>query len=175
MGIIYDAHEFKTGAEFLDESVEMVFMASANTMNDYLAVYEDGYIGFVTFFPSDELGWGANHGNWEWAMRMATVRRVDFVPAVSPGFDNSLIERFNSRSVRPRKCTEYYDERWSTAILAKARTVMIHSFNSWSEGTAIEPVVERENYSLSDQNWCGKDPEAFMTRTAAWITKFRNA
>jgi hypothetical protein len=52
MGRVYDAHELKTGAEFLDEdSEEMVFMGIAVTMNDYLSVYEDGYIVCVHLSP----------------------------------------------------------------------------------------------------------------------------
>jgi glycoprotein endo-alpha-1,2-mannosidase len=174
MGIIYDAQELKTGAEFLDEhSEEMVFMGIPVTRNDYVSVYEDGYIGFVTFFASDDVGWGASHDHWEFIGRMARASGLDFVPTVSPGFDESVLGKWDKRKPRPRKCFAYYDERWTTALHARPKIVMIHSFNSWSEGSAIEPVVNRENYALSDDVWCGTDSMAFMARTAGWIDRFR--
>jgi glycoprotein endo-alpha-1,2-mannosidase len=173
MGIIYNAHELKTGAEFLDETTDMLFMAAALSMNDYLAVYDDGYIGAVTFFASDETSWGANHANWGMFANIARDRRIDFIPTVSPGFNDTARGKWNGKAVRSRKCTEYYDQRWSAALATNVTTVMINSFNGWADGTAIEPVVERVNYTLTNDVWCGDDPEVFLARTTAWVKHFR--
>jgi hypothetical protein len=173
MGIIYAAQELKTGAEFLDETTDMLFMAVGSSMGDFLSIYDDGYIGTVTFFASDGASWGADHANWALFATLARERRIDFIPTVSPGFNDTVRGRFGGKALRARGCTDYYDRRWSAAVLTNVTTVMINSFNGWSDGTAIEPIVERVNYTITNDVWCGNDPEAFLTRTASWIQHFR--
>jgi hypothetical protein len=97
------------------------------------------------------------------------------VPTVSPGYNDSVVERWNMRWTRDRQCSAYYDTRWTAAIESTPDIVLINSFNAWSEGSVIEPVIEVGNYTLSDQLWCGTDPEYFLARTAAWAARFRQA
>jgi hypothetical protein len=81
---------------------------------------------------------------------MSADRSIEFVPTVSPRFNNSAVDRWGFRAICGRQYSGYYDARWTAAVAEGTSVVMIHSFNSWSEGTAIEPPVDRENYSLTD-------------------------
>jgi hypothetical protein len=174
VALVQDAHELKQGAEFIDEVRDrMSFVATAASLQHVIDIFEDGYLGLTTFFPSDEAGWAAHQRNWKAAAAGARERGILFVPAVSPGFDDSPVNHWNSRWTRSRNCASYYDARWAAAIEAQPDAVMINSFNSWSEGSGIEPAVEKGNYSLSDDIWCGKDPDVFVRRTAEWVAKFR--
>jgi glycoprotein endo-alpha-1,2-mannosidase len=143
VGIVYDAQDVQAGAEFLMGASEMRFMATSLSRAHYLGAFEAGFLGFVTYFPSDDIGWASNHENWNQIAEMSADRGIEFVPTVSPGFNNSAINRWGFRALRSRQCSAYYDARWGAAIAEGTRVVMIHSFNSWSEGTAIEPVAER--------------------------------
>jgi glycoprotein endo-alpha-1,2-mannosidase len=174
VAVVHDAHELKQGAEFVDEMRDrMSFVATALSLQHVIDAFEDGYLGITTFFPSDEAGWAANHRNWKAAAAGARERGVMFVPTVSPGFDDSLVSHWNGKWIRSRNCAGYYDARWAAAIETAPDVVMINSFNNWLEGSGIEPAVEKGNYSLSDDIWCGKDPDFFIRRTAEWVAKFR--
>jgi hypothetical protein len=92
-----------------------------------------------------------------------------FVPTVSPGYDDSVIYRSNSRWIRPRDRSSYYDTGWIAAISVRADIAIVNSFNAWHEGS----VIDRENCTLTDSRWCGIDPHYFLTRTSIWATPFK--
>jgi glycoprotein endo-alpha-1,2-mannosidase len=151
----------------------MRFMATGLSRAHYLGAFEAGFLGFVTYFPSDDIGWASHHDNWKEIAAMSADRSIEFVPTVSPGFNNSAVDRWRFHTIRSRQCSGYYDARWAAAVAEGTSVVMIHSFNSWSEGTAIEPAADRENYSLTDDIWCGKDPNFFVNKTAEWIKRYK--
>jgi hypothetical protein len=173
LAIIYNSQELRTCAELLDENQDMAFMASALTANDFFAIYEEGFLGFLTFFASDQLSWASDAANWKDLSENARRRKMEFIPAVSPGYNNTPTANWDRKGIKSRGCAAYYDERWSAAIYSQAHTVMINSFNGWHEGSVIEPVVNRVNYTLSDDLWCSDDPEFFIKRTVDWISLFR--
>jgi hypothetical protein len=173
VGLMYDAHRFKDSARFLDQTPEMVFLASALSYSDFLAAFEDGYRGFATFFASDQASWASSHDNWKQLSEISKDRGMLFVPGVSPGYNDAVIERWNTRWHRARNCSSYYDERWRAAIESRGDIVMVNSFNLWPEGSVIEPVIDHENYTLNDNLWCGTDPEYFLLRTAKWAREFK--
>jgi glycoprotein endo-alpha-1,2-mannosidase len=172
LAIVYDVHELRGSLEVLEATPEMVFMASAVSRGDFLGAFEDGYVGFVTFFATDEASWGSQHWNWRELGEIARERGVEFVPTVSPGYNDSVIDRWHFRAARGRGCSDYYDDRWRSAIDANPTAIMINSFNDWTMGTAIEPVIERENYTLNDNIWCGREPDVFMRKTGEWARKY---
>jgi glycoprotein endo-alpha-1,2-mannosidase len=173
VGLIYDADSFKAGAEFLQRHTEMAFFATGGSQNDYFGVFESGYLGFVTFGPSEDTSWASNQQNWRPLAAMSRERRIDFVPTVSPGFNGSAVGRWGFHGPKSRKCAGYYDARWTAAIDVAPDAILVHSFNSWHEGSAIEPVVERTNYTLSDDIWCGTEPDFFIKKTAEWVRTYK--
>jgi glycoprotein endo-alpha-1,2-mannosidase len=142
-------------------------------MGNFLSAFEDGYSGFVTYYASDEVSWGSDHNHWMVLASAAFERDMLFVPTVSPGFNDSVIDRWNMRQVKSRDCSRFYDSRWDRAVDVKPEVIMINSFNDWPMGTTIEPVVDRENYTLNDRIWCGRDGNFFVKRTKDWVAKFK--
>jgi hypothetical protein len=173
VGIVYDAHLFKEATAFIENTPEMSFLAAALTLNDLINVLEEGYRGFVTYFASEAASWASSRSNWKILATSAIERNLIFVPAVSPGYNDSQIDRWNSRWVHSRGCSNFYDWGWTAAIDVAPPIVMVNSFNQWVDGSVIEPVVDRENYTLMEHMWCGTDPSFFLDRTDFWAKQFK--
>jgi len=173
--VVYDAHVLKGAAELVARNPDLGLLATGLSFGDFLSVFEDGFLGFLTYFASDGASWGSDHKNWESFSAIASDRGMLFVPAVSPGYNDSAANPWNSHALRGRECDAYYATRWGAAIESRADIVMVNSWNSWTEGSAIEPVVGTAARPLTDAVWCGTDAHHFVEKTAEWIGRFKEA
>jgi glycoprotein endo-alpha-1,2-mannosidase len=104
---------------------------------------DGGFDGAYSYFATDSFSHGSSPSNWP---AMATFLRqsgMDFLPSVSPGYDDSKIRPWNAQNKRARRDGGYYRDLWDAAIASGADRVTITSFNEWGEGTQIEPAVSR--------------------------------
>jgi glycoprotein endo-alpha-1,2-mannosidase len=173
--VIYDAHSLQESWQFLAPIGGVTFLGSANGLNDFFGMFEEGYAGFLTYFAGEELTWCGNPENWPQLAASARERGMVFIPAVAPGYNNSAVTRWNARMHRPRNCSDYYDRRWVSALATEPDIILINSFNDWPEGSAIEPAVEKPGFPLTDHIWCGATPDAnyYLERTREWVEKFK--
>jgi len=69
--------------------------------------------------------------------------KVEFIPSVGPGYDDTSIRPWNKQNSKSRADGEYYSKYWDEAIKLKPKIISITSFNEWHEGTQIEPATEK--------------------------------
>ncbi|KAJ1448548.1 hypothetical protein M885DRAFT_574187 [Pelagophyceae sp. CCMP2097] len=99
----------------------------------------------------------------------------EFVPCVSPGYDDVRVRPWNAANQRGRANGEYYDAMWRSALESGSRTVAITSFNEWHEGTQIEPSVPKKprRQGVADySDYLPNAPNFFLDKTRKWIDKF---
>jgi len=99
------------------------------------------------------------------------------LPSVGPGYDARATGDIR---VKSRRNGATYDSMWHAAIAAKPDGVTITSFNEWHEGTQIEPASNTAGsaYLSYDGAWGlhgAAAQSAYLTRTAYWAMRFRNA
>ena len=64
--------------------------------------------------------------------------KVDFIPSVGPGYDDTSIRPWNKQNSRSRADGEYYSKYWNEAIKLKPKIISITSFNEWHEESPLE-------------------------------------
>jgi glycoprotein endo-alpha-1,2-mannosidase len=173
VAIVQNAHELRGSLELFEAFPDMSFMATSYGLNEFAGTFEDGHTGFVTFFASDGGSWGSNGENWPQLKEKAAAKGVDFIPTVAPGFNETAVVKWAGHSGRWRNCSVYYDARWQLALDNDPPVVLVHSFNDWQAGSVVEPAVERVNYSLSDDVWCGNDGDYYVKETREWVGRFK--
>jgi glycoprotein endo-alpha-1,2-mannosidase len=99
-------------------------------------------------------------------------------PDVSPGFDNREAVATGQHFV-DRQNGAHYDAMWQAAIAAGPEWIGVVSFDEWHEGTQIEPAVDHSAGSRTYTGYAGAwgstaadAPDAYLNRTAYWVTKF---
>jgi len=75
-------------------------------------VEEAGFDGAYTYFAALGFTPGSNPQNWPSIKRALAKRGKLFVPAVGPGYDDTLIRPWNAHNVRDRRLGDYYDTMW---------------------------------------------------------------
>lgn len=171
--IIYDAQKMDSSALMFRQFKNVEFYATAPNWEDFLGIYEDGYSGFVSYYASDGFTWGSTLENWNLISENSKKRDIEFVPTVAPGYDDHIINLWNSRQKKSRLCDQYYNNMWRTAFEINPPIILINSFNNWVEGTSIEPAISKDTFVLNKDNWCGNEPQFYMERTAKYIKTFK--
>jgi molecular chaperone DnaK len=88
---------------------------------------------------ADGLTFGRFDGGYDWAR--ALPEESLYVPAVSPGFAPAWSD--DPGLVVDRRAGDEYRESWELARAVRPPAlVVIDSFNSWSDGTQIEPAAQ---------------------------------
>merc|ERR1712187_587447 len=97
-----------------------------------------------------------------------------FIPAVGPGYDDTLIRPWNAQNVRPRRNGGYYDEMWRVATNLWPHAVSITSYNEWGEGTQIEPAIPYTSpQGRKYQDYLPNSPDYYLKKTAEWAGAFK--
>jgi len=175
--LIQDAQHLDNTMESLSKIrrtyLDCFFIGCFNTLSEYTEGVQDGFDAVSTFYPTDEFTWASNTSNWKLLREEMKSRSVPFIASVSPGYDSTR-SSFNKFSPVMRNGGKHYDERWQKAIAIGSNIVLVNSYNNWVENTGIEPVIETSNYGLTDTNWKGSDPNAFITATRKWTKRLMN-
>eukprot|EP00927_Polykrikos_kofoidii_P017967 TRINITY_DN18250_c0_g1_i1.p1 TRINITY_DN18250_c0_g1~~TRINITY_DN18250_c0_g1_i1.p1 ORF type:complete len:401 (+),score=50.35 TRINITY_DN18250_c0_g1_i1:101-1303(+) len=138
-------------------------------------VRDAGFDGSYTYFAALGFTPGASPKKWKGIDTALRRHGKKFVPAVGPGYDDTLIRPWNAHNVRGRRGGGYYDAMWKEAVDLHPHAVSITSYNEWGEGTQIEPAVP---YTSSQgrryQDYSPDPPEFYLTRTRAWIDRLHS-
>mmetsp|Transcript_93809 Transcript_93809/g.265325 ORF Transcript_93809/g.265325 Transcript_93809/m.265325 type:complete len:394 (-) Transcript_93809:90-1271(-) len=138
-------------------------------------VEEGGFDGAYTYFAALGFTPGSNPRNWPSIKRALDKRGKLFVPAVGPGYDDTLVRPWNAHNVRDRRQGGYYDGMWESAVDLQPHAVSVTSYNEWGEGTQIEPAQPYTSpQGRRYQDYLPEGPDFYLRRTAHWAGEFRN-
>ncbi|MDQ6876431.1 MAG: glycoside hydrolase family 99-like domain-containing protein [Candidatus Dormibacteraeota bacterium] len=115
-------------------------MYIVDSFSDQAAAVFDGLYTFAPFGPSYPYDPIALYNKYQSASAVAKAHNKVFVPAVSPGFDDSVIRA--PSMIIPRTNHETYVGTWYIALSAQPDWVFIDSWNEWHEATELEPSSE---------------------------------
>lgn len=137
-------------------------------------VREAGFDGFYTYFASDGFSYGSSWRNWRSLAAFARASSLEFVACVGPGYLDTRVRPWNSRSSRARLAGRYYTSAWEAAMAAGPDTVAVTSFNEWHEGTQVEPAAARTcgDYRYEDYGEGGEG--MYLDITRRWSDKLAN-
>ncbi|CBY15972.1 unnamed protein product [Oikopleura dioica] len=96
-----------------------------------------------SYFAAIDFSFGCTPKNWKRIVSTLSKNKVEFIPSVGPGYDDTSIRPWNKQNSKSRADGEYYSKYWDEAIKLKPKIISITSFNEWHEGTQIEPAIEK--------------------------------
>merc|ERR1712232_309871 len=136
---------------------------------DKAFVENGGFDGAYSYFASDGFTGGSNSRNWK---NIADVLRGSgkrFVPAVGPGYIDTLVRPWNGQNIKDREGGAYYDRMWQRAIDINPWAVSITSYNEWGEGTQIEAAVPYTSpKGRSYLDYGPAQPDFYLRKTKQW-------
>lgn len=115
-------------------------------------IVSGGFDGFYTYFAANEFTYGSSWRNWKGLGNFARKNGLMFVPSVGPGYVDTRVRPWNSKTIRARNNGKYYRVAWKSALQSQPHLISITSFNEWHEGTQIEPAIAKsyQNYTYLD-------------------------
>ena len=143
-------------------------LGTGSSKNEAFNALDDGFNGFVSFYPSDYFSSLADPNTWKFDVSDFKSRGFLYIPTVSPGFNMSAKSLQFSRLSRSRRGGIRYEQQWKKAIDSHPEAILINSFNNWHDGTSIEPISIDPNYPIDNNIWAGNDSNVFMTLTKKW-------
>jgi glycoprotein endo-alpha-1,2-mannosidase len=149
-------------------------IGTAQNAAEALDAREDGVDAIVSFYAAGEDSELADPRNWREVAETLAKRGIGFVPTIAPGINETALSVQMAHRARSRKNGEYYDRMWEAVIASGADTVLINSFNNWSQGTVIEPVSHNMKFPLNEDIWVGTDANYFLKKTREWIDRYRS-
>lgn len=159
---------------FHDSLNDCIFLATGINQDDHMIAFENGFDGFITYYPNQIVSYYGNYSNWDLVAHQILERNFIFVPTVSPGVNETAISIQYSYKSQSRQNGKYYAKMWEHAISINSDIVMINSFNNWYDGTVIEPISLNPKFPLNSNIWAGSDSYYFIKETAKYISKFKN-
>ena len=155
-----------------DQSRDLFFLSTIKDHSQLSLILEDGFQGIYTYPGPETSEWSAQQSNWKLLNDNCVSRGLLFIPTVVPGFNNKR-NAYNNH-FQSRMDGEYYKQAFRQASNSGASLILIDSFNDWPKGTNIEPIVPREDYPPTYDNWASKGgPEYYMNLTKSLISEFK--
>lgn len=136
---------------------------------------EGGFDGFYTYFASDGFTYGSSSENWAGLSEWASDHDMSFIPCVGPGYLDTRVRPWNTKTTRPRENGSYFDRLFEMAIQVEPQVIAITSFNEWHEGTQIEPAVPKTIEGYIYQDYAPLEPDYYLNRTRHWVDSFSRA
>lgn len=162
---------------FFDElrnTYDSFFVAVTTDRQYMIAALEIGVDAICSFVASDGSVWSAEIHNWKEIVRDCNDRSLEFLPTVAPGFFNEKTSPEGKELRRDRQNGAYYEGMWRSAINSGAAVVVINSFNSWIDGTMIEPIYSRDMYIADSFSWVNDgDPGFYLRLTQKYAREFK--
>ena len=129
------------------------------------SILEAGFDGFYTYFGSIGFSYGSTPTKWSLLAKFAMQQKLLFIPSFSPGYDDTRVRPWNSKTSKERKDGRYYKEMFESALAANHGGILsLTSFNEWHEGTQIEPAVPRSN-GFTYLDYSPHSPEYYLQLT----------
>lgn len=111
--------------------------------NDGRFMTNGHFDGFYTYFAADGFVYGSTVRHWPKLASFARENKLLFIPSVGPGYIDTRIRPWNSRTTRSRDGGGYYDKMFEGAIDCAPALISITSYNEWHKGTQIEPAIPK--------------------------------
>lgn len=131
-----------------------------------------GFDGFYTYFGSNGFSFGSTWRHWKSLAAFAYKNKLIFIPSIAPGYIDTRVRPWNTKTTRKREDGKYYNLEWQAAVNAPAKFVSITSFNEWHEGTQIEPAVPKEIDDFKYCDYLPNQPDYYLNLTRQWAEKF---
>ena len=145
-------------------------LGTGSSKNEAFNALDDGFNGFVSYYPSDYFSTLADPNTWKFDVHDFKSRKFLYIPTVSPGFNMSAKNIKFSKLSRSRRGGIRYEQQWKKAIDSEPEVILINSFNNWHYGTSIEPIsVDNPQFPIDNNIWAGNNSQAFMILTKKWI------
>eukprot|EP00929_Paragymnodinium_shiwhaense_P090787 TRINITY_DN50896_c1_g1_i1.p1 TRINITY_DN50896_c1_g1~~TRINITY_DN50896_c1_g1_i1.p1 ORF type:complete len:397 (+),score=62.63 TRINITY_DN50896_c1_g1_i1:23-1213(+) len=135
-----------------------------------------GLDGAYTYFAAQGFTQGSRPALWPDIKGTLARSGKKFMPAVGPGYDDTLIRPWNRQNVRPRDNGQYYRNMWRAAGNLLPHAISITSYNEWGEGTQIEaaaPYTSPGGRRYAD--YVPNPPDYYMKLTKEWTDKILEA
>jgi len=143
---IYNPAAFSTNYDLWAAIIASPSIAQYNpfvivdSFTDDAARVFDGIYTFAPFGPNLPFDPAALYAKYQAACAVARLHGKIFVPAASPGFDDSAVR--TPSTIIPRSDYLTYLETWGIARDSQADWIFIDSWNEWHEATELEPSSE---------------------------------
>lgn len=131
-----------------------------------------GFDGFYTYFAANDFSYGSSWKNWKSLSSFARKNGLLFVPSVGPGYIDTSVRPWNSKTTRERKNGKYYTVAWKSALQTSPPMVSITSFNEWHEGTQIEPAVPKSSDGYVYKNYLPSAPDFYLKLTRQFVSQY---
>ena len=129
-------------------------------------VLEGGFDGFYTYFASNGFTFGSSMNNWRTLAVFAKENDLIFIPSFGPGYEDTQVRPWNSKTTKQRKDGAYYREMFKSAVMNNNGGLLsITSFNEWHEGTQIEPAVPKKSEYFTYIDYSPHSPEYYLELT----------
>ena len=69
-----------------------------------------------SYFASMNFSYGCTPHNWEYIFKTLQKNKMDFLPSVGPGYEDTAVRPWNRIHKKERKNGEYYAEYFQKAI-----------------------------------------------------------
>ncbi|KAK4871456.1 hypothetical protein RN001_016447 [Aquatica leii] len=152
--------------------LDAVFIGLLVDIQHRYHIKKSHFDGFYTYFAANSFSYGSTWKNWKSLAKFATQNNLLFIPSVGPGYADTRVRPWNSKTTRHRRHGQYYDVAWRTAISSGTKYVSITSFNEWHEGTQIEPAIPK---NVPEYSYLDYEPEGshfYLNLTKWWIEQF---
>jgi len=132
-----------------------------------------GFDGVYTYYGSDGFAFGSTSSNWEKMAAYARENELIFIPCAGPGYLDTRIRPWNTKTTRNRENGRYYEKMFLNAVHTDPDFIGITSFNEWHEGTQIEPAVPKSISSFTYEDYgAGTDPMFYISKTRELVRIF---
>ena len=177
---IYDQHETENifSSIYLHRIKQKPFYLFGSFVqnSNIISAMENGFDGVYTYFASENLKVSSKHSNWNSLKDYCIERGMYFIPTVGPGYDDSNWNDWGHESKRSRERGSHYERMWQSANNNHQNIILINSFNSWAEGTQIEPAINKNGFEFNEERWTNKNGKSndFLEITLRWVKLFKN-
>ena len=138
-------------------------------------IISGGFDGFYTYFAANEFTYGSSWKNWKDLSSFARKNGLLFCPSVGPGYVDTQVRPWNSKTTRARKNGKYYRVAWTTALQSRPHMISITSFNEWHEGTQIEPAIPKSHSSYNYRDYQPNQPDFYLRLTRQFVASFNTS
>ena len=132
---------------------------------------------FFQYFGSNGFSYGSSWKNWRSLALFARKNGLIFCPSIAPGYVDTRVRAWNTKTTRSRRNGAYYDLAWKTfeQLLENGpegqKLVSITSFNEWHEGTQIESAVTKTARNYTYNSYAPASANMYLDKTKIWIDK----
>jgi len=178
---IYDSYQIKPEdwyqefSKIRDTEWDAYIVGLIVEVNHLTTVLKSGFNAAYSYFASMNFSYGCTPHNWEYIFKTLQKNKMDFLPSVGPGYEDTAVRPWNRVHKKERKNGEYYAEYFQKAISLRPKFISVTSFNEWHEGTQIEPAIPytAKNRIQNPNRYLNyKDPFQYLDITKTYSKQF---